>query len=74
MTLRIALRVPFDPDRQQTEVEAALDTLCQIVREHQDLGDYEQVEFYLIQMIPESSARKRQIILTPQAVQGRSSP
>lgn len=71
MTLRIALRVPFSPEADQASAESTLDTICQLIREHQDLAGYEQVQIHVFQMIPEEVAKSKLFEFTPEEVQGR---
>jgi hypothetical protein len=71
MTLRVALRVPFSPEVDQASADAALDTICRLIREHQDLAGYDRVQIHFFQMVPEEVAKSKRFELTPEEVKER---
>lgn len=68
-TLRIAFRVPFSPETDPQRTQETLDTVFDLIRRHQDLTGYEKVQIYLIQMVPEESAKKTMVEFTPEQIE-----
>lgn len=57
-TLRIVLRVPFDPEEGDDRVPQTIDRVIALARSHADLGQYETLEIYLVHYAPERSPRQ----------------
>ncbi len=60
MTLRIVIDVPFDPtaeSEQQQSIEA-LQRLEKLSVDHLDLKEYEFIQIYLVQIIPEGTPKR----------------
>lgn len=68
MTLRIAIRVPFSPDADEERTHETLRTICELIRRHQDLAGYEQVQIHLFQVLPEETAKKKTFEFTPEEI------
>lgn len=65
MTLRVALRVPFPPAADDPKTEELLARVRELIRQHQDLTGYEQVQIHLFQVVPEESAKSQRFTYTP---------
>jgi hypothetical protein len=57
-TLRVTLRVDFDPIGETARGEQVLDRVEQIARRYVDLGSYEVLEVNLFQGVPEKELRE----------------
>lgn len=68
--LRITLKVGFDPEPPETDqkreadqqVEAIVDRLEELARQHIDLPSYELLEIHLVQRVPEHDSRTRTVM------------
>ena len=59
-TLRIVLRVDFDPNTASEEqVEPYTSRLRALAAEHLDLSHYEQLEIHLVHRVPEAETQQR---------------
>lgn len=58
-TLRIVLRVPFDPESDERQFQQTVQRVIELARQSQDLSKYERLEIHLIQLRAEQDARKR---------------
>ena len=67
-TLRIAMRVPFSPEIDDQAAQNTLRTVCELIRQHQDLAGYERVQIYFFQMVPEETAKSRLFEFTPDEI------
>jgi hypothetical protein len=68
MTLRVALRVPFSPEADENAARQTVETICGLIRRHQDLAGYERVQIHLFQMVPEEAAKSKSFTFTPAEV------
>jgi hypothetical protein len=57
-TLRIVLRVPYDPDERDPRVAATIDRVTALTRQHVDLSGYDTLEIYLVRYAPEQAPRQ----------------
>jgi len=71
MTLRVALRVPFAPETDQPAAEGAINTICRLIGEHQDLAEYDLVQIHFFQMVPEAVVKSKRFEFTPEEVRQR---
>ncbi|MFO0918454.1 MAG: hypothetical protein U0872_09085 [Planctomycetaceae bacterium] len=62
------MRVPFAPDSDDQQAQETLQTVRRLVREHQDLTQYERVQIYLFQMLPETAAKSKLYEFTPEDI------
>lgn len=60
MTLRIVIDVPFDPtaETEQKRTLEALQRLEKMAVDHVDLKEYEFIQIYLVQIIPEGTPKR----------------
>ncbi len=58
--LRAVLRVYFDPVTDTTKGEQVLDRVEQISRQHIDLSQYDVLDVYLYEGVPEQAIRERE--------------
>ncbi len=72
MTLRVALRVPFEPDADPQATEETLNTVCRLITEHQDLTGYETVQIHFFRMVPEEVVKSKLFEFTPGKVRERA--
>lgn len=56
-TIRIAMRVPFEPNTDNPETRALTNRVVELARQHTQLGRFEKFELHLFQMAPEKLAR-----------------
>lgn len=56
-TLRIIVRVYFDPNAETARSEEMAAQLAVIAREHHDLSQYDNLEIHLEQRVPEAESR-----------------
>jgi hypothetical protein len=64
-TLRIAMRVPFSPEIDESAAQETLKTVCELIRQHQDLAGYDRIQIYFFQMVPEETAKSKLFEFTP---------
>lgn len=57
-TLRIALRVGFEPDATKTETQEVANQVVQLARKHASLGEFELLQIHLLQLAPERFAKQ----------------
>lgn len=57
-TLRIALRVGFEPDAAKPETQDVVNQVVQLARKHAALGDFELLQVHLLQLAPERFAKQ----------------
>jgi len=71
--LRITLRVDFDPNADDDRVETITAKLFDLAGRYQDIANYDTLEMYLYQRIPEQETRERRIVrdLTARADRSR---
>lgn len=74
MTLRIAMRVPFPPEVDETAAQETLATVKELIRKHADLTGYEKVQIHFFQMVPEAAAKSRFFDLTPADIESVDQP
>ncbi len=58
MTLRIAMRVPFEPDEAHPETRQVVNRVVELARRHADLSRFEQFQVHLFQLAPERVAKQ----------------
>lgn len=58
MTLRIAMRVPFEPDEGHPETRQVVNRVVELTRQHADLSRFEQFQVHLFQLAPERVAKQ----------------
>ena len=58
--LRAVLRVQFDPVTETTKGEQTLNRVEQICRQHIDLSQYDVLDVYLYEGVPEQAIRERE--------------
>jgi hypothetical protein len=58
--LRVVLRVDFDPVTGTAEGEQVLDRVAKVSRRHIDLDQYDVLDVYLYEGIPEKTIRERE--------------
>lgn len=58
-TLRIVLRVDFDPEIDKQQFQQTVQRVIELARHYQDLSKYERLEIHLIQLRAEQDARTR---------------
>lgn len=60
MTLRIVIDVPFDPTAESEKLQTldALQRLEKLAQDNVDLKDYEFIQIYLVQIIPEGTPKR----------------
>lgn len=68
MTLRVALRVPFPPAEDDPQTEDLLAKVRELIRRHQKLEGYENVQIHLFQMVPEESAKSQRFEYRPEEI------
>jgi hypothetical protein len=56
--LRIVLRVPYPPVYSDTRVQATIDQVIELARQHTNLGGYDEFEIYLVHYAPEKSPQQ----------------
>ena len=56
-TLRIVIRVDFDPNSDEDLSMRHAVRLVELARQHQDLSNYEVLEVHLMQHVPEAASR-----------------
>lgn len=56
-TLRIIVRVDFDPNAEPARSEAVAERLAALAGEHHDVSQYELLEIHLQQRVPEEETR-----------------
>jgi len=56
--LRIVLRVPYPPVDSDSRVEATVDGVIALAREHTDIEKYDEFEIYLVHYAPEKSPQQ----------------
>lgn len=57
-TLRIVLRVPYDPDERDVRVGSTIERVIALARNLIDLNAYETLEIFLVNYVPEKSPRQ----------------
>ncbi|MBT5019464.1 hypothetical protein OAF98_01150 [Planctomicrobium sp.] len=66
-TLRVVIYVPvqeFDPETETEKSETRALKLARLAFEHQDVSEYELIQFVLLQKIPESARRRWTVMKT----------
>jgi hypothetical protein len=58
--LRAVLRVDFDPTTETTKGEETLNRVERIARQHVDLAQYDYLDVYLYQGVPEQTIREKE--------------
>lgn len=56
--LRIVLRVPYPPVESDARVQATIDGVIALAREHTDIAKYDEFEIYLVHYAPEKSPQQ----------------
>lgn len=68
LTLRVVLQVDFDPTIEEPDtvkrVAEMEQTIIRLARQHQNLEDYEILEMFLVQLVPEGEALRHETVLT----------
>lgn len=67
-TLRVALRVPFTPEVDAGRTEETLAVVQDLIRRHQDLAGYDEVQIHLFQMVPEARLKSQRFIYKPDEI------
>lgn len=57
--LRIVMRVDFDPTQDDSRAQQLADRVLELVKEHQDVRQFETLELHLFQGVPEEKIRER---------------
>lgn len=68
-TLRVALRVPFTPETDAAKTEETLAVVQDLIRRHQDLAGYDEVQIHLFQMVPEAKLKSKRFVYQPDEIQ-----
>lgn len=58
MTLRIAIRVPFEPNAATVETQQVVNRLVGLAQAHADLNRFEELHIHIFQRAPERLARQ----------------
>ena len=62
--LRIVMRVEFDPVSETSRGEEVVTAVEQIARKHLDMSQYEELDVYLFQGVPEQSVKQHEYTRT----------
>lgn len=66
MTLRVVMRVPFDPTavdaESQDQIEHRIERTLELAEQHSELQQYEMLEVHLYQESPEDELRQKEFL------------